>query len=376
MNTKRKGMVLFLCTLLLTVTFGMTAFAAANKKTAAVIGSKQYPSLEAAVKAVKKGQTIKVTKSITTSETLAISKSKVNFTIDFGKKTYKYTGDDYAVRVNKGTVTIKNAKMTVSQGKGIYVKKGAALTVSGGTFTGNGTSNTWEKITDRGIFYNKGTMTIKGGTVKAGKNVAVHNLGTMTISGGTFTSTLAMETNDDPRGSGALIYNYQDKGKLTISGGSFSSKVNTLTNGGSLTVKGGTFTSGKASALWNMHAAAAVNGGTFASKGDWAALMNTSDYMGTGKVTVKKGTFTAANMVLECWGDSTVKISGGTFKTTSTYDPNGKRPVMLAFDKSKITVSGGTFIGKKTYLYYQDKGASVKLKGGEFDTRYKRKNTI
>lgn len=376
MDTKRKGLILILCTLLLTVMVGMTAFAATNKKTAATIGNKQYTSLEAAVKAVKKGQTIKVTKSITTSETLAISKSKVNFTIDFGKKTYKYTGDDYAIRVNKGTVTIKNAKMTVSKGKAIYVKKGASATISSGTFAGNGSSSTWEDIVDRGLFYNCGTMNIKGGTVKAGKNVAVHNLGTMSIFGGTFSSTLTLKDNSEPRGSGALIYNYQEKGKLTVCGGTFTAKVNALTNGGSLTVKGGTFTSSKASALWNMHATATINGGTFVSKGDWAALMNTSDYMGTGKVSVKKGTFTAANMVLECWGDSTLKISGGTFKTTSTYDPNGKRPVMLAFDKSKITVNGGTFIGKKTYLYYQDKNASVKLKGGEFDTKYKRKNTI
>ncbi len=32
-------------------------------------------------------------------------------------------------------------------------------------------------------------------------------------------------------------------------------------------------------------------------------------------------------------------------------------------------------MAKKTYLYYQDKGASVKLNGGTFHTKYKKKNT-
>lgn len=376
MNVKRKGLMMFLCTLLLTVMLGMTAFASTGKKTAATIGNKQYTSLEAAVKAVKKGQTIKVTKNITASDTLKISKSKVNFTIDFGKKTYKYTGDDYAIRVNKGNVTIKNAKMTVSKGKGIYVKKGASLTISSGTFTGQGASNTWEKILDKGIFYNNGTMNVKGGTVKAGKNAAIHNRGTLKITGGTFSTSLALKDNADSVSSGALILNYLNNGKVTITGGTFKAEVNVLFNGGSLTITGGTFTSGKVSALCNSHATAKINGGTFTSKGDWATVLSVSDDMGKSKVTIEKGTFTAANMVLECWGNSTVTINGGTFKTTSTYDPKGKRPVMLAFGTSKITVNGGTFIGKKTYLYYQDKKASVKFKGGEFDTKYKKKNTI
>lgn len=375
MNTKRKGLILFICTLLLTGMLGMTAFAATSKNTAATIGSKKYTSLEAAVKAVKKGQTIKVTKSISTSETLTINKSKVNFTIDFGKKSYKYTGKDYAVRLNKGTVTIKNAKMTVSNGKALYVKKGAAATVSSGTFTGNGTSKTWEEILDKGIFYNCGTLNIKGGTVKAGKNAAIHNLGTLKITGGTFKSSLSLKDNADSVSSGALILNYLNNGKITITGGTFTADVNVIYNGGSLTVKGGTFTSGKVSALLNSHATAVISGGTFKSNGDWATVLNYSDDMGKSKVTIKKGTFTAANMVLECWGSSTVTINGGTFKTTSTYDPKGKRPLMLAFDTSKITVNGGTFTAKKTYLYYQDKGASVKLNGGKFNTKYKKKST-
>ena len=112
MNKKKRGLFLFVCILLLTMLLSMTAFAAKGDKSAASIGSKRYPSLEAAVKAVKKGQTIKVTKDITVSDTLTVNKPKVNFTIDFGKHRYKYTGSDYAIRLNKGTVTIKNAKVT------------------------------------------------------------------------------------------------------------------------------------------------------------------------------------------------------------------------------------------------------------------------
>lgn len=375
MNKKKRGLFLFVCILLLTMLLSMTAFAAKGDKSAASIGSKRYPSLEAAVKAVKKGQTIKVTKDITVSDTLTVNKPKVNFTIDFGKHRYKYTGSDYAIRLNKGTVTIKNAKVTALKGKALYIKSGVSVTIASGAFTGSGSSDSWEEILDKGLFYNCGTLTVKGGTFKAGKNAAVHNKGVLKISKGTFSTSLPLKNDEEPTSSGALILNYKDKGRITVSGGTFTAAVNVFFNGGSLTIKDGTFTSREASALWNVHAPAVITGGTFISKGDWATVLNDSDKMGKGKVTIKKGSFTSANMVLECWSNSVLTINGGAFKTTSTYDPNGKRPLMLAFNTSKIVVNGGTFTAKKTYLYYQDKGASVKLNGGTFHTKYKKKNT-
>lgn len=394
MNRKKRGLVLLLCTLLLTLMFGTTVFAASSKKTVAKIGSREYTSLNAAVKAVKKGQTIKVTKGISASGTVTINRPKVNFTIDFGKHTYKYTSTGYAFKVNQGTVTIKNANVTASKGKLMYVEKGAktvissgsmkgimienrgTLTVKGGTFTGSGSSSSWEQILEKGLFYNYGTMTVSGGTVKAGKNVAVHNKGTLKITGGTFQTSLVLKNNSDPVSSGALILNYLNNGKITVTGGTFTSDVITFFNGGALTIKGGTFTSKRVSPVWNTHSTVKITGGTFSSKGDWATVWTTSDDLGRGKVTITDGKFTAANMVLECWSNSVITIKGGTFKTTSTYDPKGKRPLMLAFDTSKITVNGGTFTAKKTYLYYQDEKATVKLNKGTFNTKWKRKSTI
>lgn len=221
----------------------MTAFAAKGDKSAASIGSKRYPSLEAAVKAVKKGQTIKVTKDITVSDTLTFNKPKVNFTIDFGKHRYKYTGSDYAIRPNKGTVTIKNAKVTALKGKALYIKSGVSVTIASGAFTGSGSSDSWEEILDKGLFYNCGTLTVKGGTFKAGKNAAVHNKGVLKISKGTFSTSLPLKNDEEPTSSGALILNYKDKGRITVSGGTFTAAVNVFFNGGSLTIKDGTFTS-------------------------------------------------------------------------------------------------------------------------------------
>jgi len=132
--------------------------------------------------------------------------------------------------------------------------------------TGSGSSDSWEEILDKGLFYNCGTLTVKGGTFKAGKNAAVHNKGVLKISKGTFSTSLPLKNDEEPTSSGALILNYKDKGRITVSGGTFTAAVNVFFNGGSLTIKDGTFTSREASALWNVHAPAVITGGTFHTK--------------------------------------------------------------------------------------------------------------
>ena len=85
------------------------------------IGSKGYSSLQAAVDAVKDGQTITVTKAIKTSEMVCIESpdtSITNFTIDFKNKKYTYSGYDYAFFLGgtKRTITFKNINFKVTRG--------------------------------------------------------------------------------------------------------------------------------------------------------------------------------------------------------------------------------------------------------------------
>ncbi|MCC8045742.1 MAG: hypothetical protein LIP12_09615 [Clostridiales bacterium] len=78
---------------------------------------------------------------------------------------------------------------------------------------------------------------------------------------------------------------------------------------------------------------------------------------------MKDGTFNVYSSIAETIG-GTVKISDGTFKA------RGSKVIMLRASGGKITVSGGTFTGKKAYKYSQSDGGKVKITGGTFNVKY------
>lgn len=180
----------------------------ASAKTVAKIGSKKYSSLEAAIKKVKNGQTIKLQCNVTLKKHLVLNRN-VKYTINLNKK--KVTMKNCAsIKMQKGKVTLTNGTITTSGG--LYVNKKASLTVKSGTY----------KI----MFFNKGTMTVLGGTLKY-----IENDGTATIKGGKIThgircnsaSSLSVKggTVTQPSSSyesGAITVNAGYK-KLSITGG-------------------------------------------------------------------------------------------------------------------------------------------------------------
>ena len=80
----KKKLSLISLILLLTMLLSTPVLAA----TVCKIGSKGYSSLQKAVNAAKKGQTIVVTKAITANENVDIQNKKI--TIDFSNKKYTY----------------------------------------------------------------------------------------------------------------------------------------------------------------------------------------------------------------------------------------------------------------------------------------------
>ena len=215
------GLVLALSAgLVLALSAGTTSLAA---KTAAKIGGKSYPTLQAAVDAAKKGQVVKVTGKISTKTTLSINKdAKDIFVIDFGSYAYKYKGSGYAIELKKGTVTLKNARLTspkliktekgtdltIPNGayKGIMITNMGTTAINGGIFKGTG-STAGEKVRETGLLDNYGTMFVRGGTFKAGKNTAIENRGTITITDGTFTSSLKATAGRPTPNDGLLLDN-------------------------------------------------------------------------------------------------------------------------------------------------------------------------
>ena len=172
-------------------------------KYVAELNGVKYETVNAAIAAANNGDTVTLLSD--TTEDVLINKS---ITLDLGGKTLTNTG------VGKATISITGNDVTVKNGNviggasyyNIEVKKGASATLEGVTATAG---NTGSSMID-----NCGTLTINSGSYTGGLDVVKNEPGAaLSISGGTF--TLEKGTS---KGFTGVIFNY---GKLEISGGTF-----------------------------------------------------------------------------------------------------------------------------------------------------------
>ncbi len=210
---------------------------------------------------------------------------------------------------NKGKATI-NEGATIADNKitdtGTGVKKSlcggaiynygtsAELTINGGTFSGNETTNTSNDYGGGVIFNDTGSVVeINGGTFtdnySASRAGVLYNKGTATISGGTF------QRNSAYTHAGVICAN----GKTTISGGTFENNESRgaggviLVNNNDVTISGGTFQNNKTTA------SAAYGGAAYIGKG-------------TTKLTVSGGTFQNNTCEADNAPVSDISIGGGS----------------------------------------------------------------
>ena len=310
----KKILSTLLLTLLLALLITTPSYA---KGTVCKIGSKGYSSLQAAVDAVKDGQTITVTKAIKATERVQCKVSSKTFTIDFRKKKYTYNGDDCAIGFDLGnSVVVKNMNMT---GTNMFQVGGGSLTIS----SGKATCKHLADLTQHPAAISK--LTIKGGTLECagwdgpGPFIMNHG-GNIVISKGTFKN--------------ADIGNNQ--GTLSIKGGNFKFNRTSLTclieNGENCTAKisGGQFESqGSGSMIWNK-GKITISGGTYLSTGSNSNCLGSSDEVKDAKMVVTGGTFETRGQ-FAVYAPNGLTIKGGTF----TGDINGGG-----------TISGGTFKGE------------------------------
>ena len=265
----------------------------------AKVGDTYYKTLPEAVAAAQNGETVTLLEDVTEDVTIPTDKT---MTLDLnGKKL---------TNIDNNTITVEN---------------GATLTVTG--------TGTVDNVTHgKAAVYNKGTVTLAGGTyersAEAGADAnddggnsyyTVLNHGAMTVNAGVVVNNKGKYSSLFENG----YYNYNNSDgvvnpTLTINGGTFDGGLNTIKNddNAALTINGGTFQNYTQAAFQNHHIAT-VEGGTFIGRG-------------------------SAKAVLQCG-------------VCSTADED--------HDKHQLTISGGYFFGEITKNV-----GTISITGGTFSS--------
>lgn len=292
----------------------------------ASVGSKQYGSLQAAIDAATAGQTVTLLADV--NENVEIAKEK-NLTLDLNGKTLSGgTGTAKAALYNLGTITIQDTS--------------AAKT---GTIKRDDTGTVGE--TSYYVIRNQGTMTIESGTVINNSGYKKAN-----STGSMIGSSLICNGDCD------------EGGTLTIKGGTFTqNNFIAIKNGalGVLHVTGGTITSNH-SAIQNWFKAD-ITGGEI--KGQlWTDAWTAGESVGETKIG-GDAKFTG-EIVMDITGSvaPTLAINGGNLNVTKWRITSA-----AANAGAKPAVSGGTFSSEVPAEYCAEGFIPVKNADGTYGVK-------
>lgn len=305
---------------------------------AASIGEVKYDTLQAAVDAAKKEDTITLTADVTENITIP---ENAELTIDLngnkitndGDHTITNNGtliiDDYS---DKGTGTIDN----VTHGKAAIWNNGT-MTVYSGTITRSEEAGTVNGANGNSyyVILNHGTMTI-GEDNGDNDNIKVE-------ADGGFSSLFENGWYDGNKNTS------KENSVLTIYGGTYTGGINTVKNDdyGELAIEDGLFTNVAQAAFMNWNIAT-VNGGTFKS-GKYAVVNSGygADSADKGQLTITDGNFESKDAAISSADYASnfgnVSITGGTFKTENNAPIIDTVSEELMKTDDKLEVSGGTF---------------------------------
>lgn len=284
-------------------------------------------------------------------------------------KLLKDTAEDITILAGKTiTIDLNGKKITNKSADTITVEKGAALTINGTGIVDNVNHG-------KAAIYNKGAVTLNGGTfersAEAGQDsknnggnsyYTILNHGEMTVGEGVTVNNKGHHSSLFSNG----YYSYKtkdgvEKPTLTINGGMFDGGLNTIKNDddGILTINNGTFKNYTQAAFQN-HGTATVLNGSFIAESvysiDNCGCDATYD---PGKLTVSGGTFKGTLYVHSEYSD--VAITGGSF-TGSIVKTGGK-----------LSITGGTF-NTNPKDYVPAVGFTVAKKGDVYTVAEKDKN--
>ena len=300
-----------------------------------------------------------------------------------------------AADITGDVVVPENANITIDlNGKKITNSVGHTI-MNNGTLTIKG-EGTVDNITHgKAALYNKGTVTLNGGTFdrtqengksdsSSGGNsyYTIKNVGNMTINEGV--NVLTAEGNGELGRFSSLVANGyyngttydNDKGvdnpTLIINNGTFSGGLNTIKNDdrAELTINNGTFKNFYQATVQN-HNIATINGGTYKAASD-ASSTGKETYgvyncgcgaiIDLGTLTVTGGIFEGADYAIADVSSqpAIVNISGGCFSGAKGAIVKGTN------SNATISISGGTFSDKPANAYVADGYKAIQVKGDKY----------
>ena len=300
-----------------------------------------------------------------------------------------------AADITGDVVIPEDANITIDlNGKKITNSVGHTI-MNNGTLTIKG-EGTVDNITHgKAALYNKGTVTLNGGTFdrtqengqsdsSSGGNsyYTIKNVGNMTINEGV--NVLTAEGNGELGRFSSLVANGyyngttydNDKGvdnpTLIINNGTFSGGLNTIKNDdrAELTINNGTFKNFYQATVQN-HNIATINGGTYKAASD-ASSTGKETYgvyncgcganIDLGTLTVTGGIFEGADYAIADVSSqpAIVNISGGCFSGAKGAIVKGTNSY------ATISISGGTFSDKPANAYVADGYKAIQVKGDKY----------
>lgn len=324
-------------------------------------GVKTIDELNAAIIAAGETETtIKLAADITGD---VVVPEGVNITIDLnGKKITNSVGHTI---MNNGTLTIEGEGTVdnITHGKAALYNKGT-VTLNGGTFDRTQENGQSDSSSGGNSYYtikNVGNMTINEGVnVLTAKGNGELGRFSSLVANGYYNGT----TYDNDKG--------EEKPTLTINNGTFSGGLNTIKNDdrAELTINNGTFKNFYQATVQN-HNIATINGGTYKAASD-ARSTGKETYgvyncgcdanIDLGTLTVTGGIFEGADYAIADVSSQTavVNIFGGSF--------SGAKGAIVKGTNSNATISiyGGTFSYKPANAYVADGYKAIQVKDDKY----------
>ena len=318
-----------------------------------------FEKLKAAIEEAEAGETIKLDADITGD---VVVPEDANITIDLNGK--KITNNGGHTIMNNGTLTIEGEGTVdnITHGKAALYNKGT-VTLNGGTFDRTQENGRSDSSSGGNSYYtikNVGNMTINEGV-----NVLTAN-GNGEL--GRFSSLVANgyyngATYDNDKG--------EEKPTLTINNGTFSGGLNTIKNDdrAELTINDGTFKNFYQATVQN-HNIATINGGTYKAASN-ASSTGKETYgvyncgcganIDLGTLTVTGGIFEGADHAIADVSSqlAVVNISGGSFSGAEGAIVKGTN------SKAKISISGGVF-DSDVQAYAAGGYKAIQIKDGKY----------
>lgn len=318
-----------------------------------------FDKLKAAIEAAEAGETIKLDADITGD---VVVPEGVNITIDLnGKKITNSVGHTI---MNNGTLTIEGEGTVdnITHGKAALYNKGT-VTLNGGTFDRTQENGRSDSSSGGNSYYtikNVGNMTINEGVnVLTAKGNGELGRFSSLVANGYYNGT----TYDNDKG--------EEKPTLTINNGTFSGGLNTIKNDdrAELTINNGTFKNFYQATVQN-HNIATINGGTYKAASDASSTRKETygvyncgcgDNIDLGTLTVTGGIFEGADCAIADVSSqpAVVNISGGSFSGAKGAIVKGTNSNAI------ISISGGVF-DSNVQAYAADGYKAIQVKDNKY----------